>query len=116
MTCDDVGHIYFPSRHYFPPLESEKDSVLEIEEHRYNLSILSVDHRPPPPPPPPPLFLSSFSLKPITTNLASLNNNRFSGAIPLCLAEVPQLAFLDLSYNNLRGPVPRFPARTFKPC
>ncbi|XP_028104268.1 probable LRR receptor-like serine/threonine-protein kinase At4g30520 [Camellia sinensis] len=42
-----------------------------------------------------------------------LNNNSLTGAIPLSLAKVPQLAFLDLSYNNLHGPVPKFPARTF---
>ncbi|TVU05700.1 hypothetical protein EJB05_48877, partial [Eragrostis curvula] len=42
-----------------------------------------------------------------------LNNNSLSGAFPASLAKIPQLAFLDLSYNNLTGPVPVFPTRTF---
>ncbi|KAF8389290.1 hypothetical protein HHK36_025983 [Tetracentron sinense] len=50
------------------------------------------------------------------TNLRQmrLNNNSLSGAFPVSLAKIPQLAFLDFSYNNLSGPVPKFPARTFK--
>ncbi|KAI3446700.1 hypothetical protein Pfo_003365 [Paulownia fortunei] len=42
-----------------------------------------------------------------------LNNNSLSGAVPLSLASLPQLAFLDLSFNNLSGPVPTFPTKTF---
>ncbi|KAK6273094.1 hypothetical protein POUND7_010177 [Theobroma cacao] len=42
-----------------------------------------------------------------------LNNNSLSGPFPASLAKIPQLAFLDLSYNNLSGSVPKFPARTF---
>ncbi|KAF8410195.1 hypothetical protein HHK36_002717 [Tetracentron sinense] len=41
-----------------------------------------------------------------------LNNNSLSGAFPLSLANMTQLA-LNLSYNNLSGPIPRFPAKTF---
>lgn len=68
-----------------------------------------------------------------------LNNNSLSGPFPASLSQIPHLSFLwvykvwiffllfnlkthvfwcfgfrDLSYNNLRGPVPKFPARTFK--
>jgi hypothetical protein len=42
-----------------------------------------------------------------------LNNNSLSGVFPLSLSNMTQLAFLDLSYNNLSGPVPRFAAKTF---
>ncbi|XWS75398.1 hypothetical protein CRYUN_Cryun01aG0083300 [Craigia yunnanensis] len=42
-----------------------------------------------------------------------LNNNSLSGACPVSFANMTQLAFLDLSYNNLSGPVPRFAAKTF---
>ncbi|KAL3623843.1 hypothetical protein CASFOL_032659 [Castilleja foliolosa] len=54
-----------------------------------------------------------------------LNNNSFGGVIPLSLASLPQLAFfhctqprvdmrqlVDLSFNNLSGPVPTFPTKT----
>ncbi|KAF9614634.1 hypothetical protein IFM89_019611 [Coptis chinensis] len=43
-----------------------------------------------------------------------LNNNSMSGLVPLSLVNMSQLAFLDFSYNNLSGPIQRFPARTFK--
>ncbi|KAF8400471.1 hypothetical protein HHK36_013769 [Tetracentron sinense] len=42
-----------------------------------------------------------------------LNNNSLSGAFPLSLANMAQLEFLNLSYNNLSGPIPRFSAKTF---
>jgi len=42
-----------------------------------------------------------------------LNNNSLSGPIPSALATMTQLTFLDLSYNNLSGPVPRFQNKTF---
>ncbi|CAD5329544.1 unnamed protein product [Arabidopsis thaliana] len=42
-----------------------------------------------------------------------LNNNSLSGPFPASLSQIPHLSFLDLSYNNLSGPVPKFPARTF---
>ncbi|KAJ9147436.1 hypothetical protein P3X46_029600 [Hevea brasiliensis] len=42
-----------------------------------------------------------------------LNNNSLSGAFPMSLANMTLLVFLDLSYNNLSGPVARFPAKTF---
>ncbi|KAK1389689.1 hypothetical protein POM88_017867 [Heracleum sosnowskyi] len=41
-----------------------------------------------------------------------LNNNTLSGAIPL--TRLTKLTFLDLSFNNLSGPVAKFPATTFK--
>lgn len=40
-----------------------------------------------------------------------LNNNSLSGAIPL--TRLTKLTFLDLSFNNLSGPVAKFPATTF---
>ncbi|KAL0428171.1 UNVERIFIED_CONTAM: putative LRR receptor-like serine/threonine-protein kinase [Sesamum latifolium] len=42
-----------------------------------------------------------------------LNNNSLIGAVPLSLASLPQLAFLDLSFNNLSGPVPTLATKTF---
>ncbi|PWA65348.1 NSP-interacting kinase 1 [Artemisia annua] len=42
-----------------------------------------------------------------------LNNNSLSGPIPQLVANMTQLAFVDLSFNNLSGPVPRFPSKTF---
>ncbi|KAK1373137.1 putative LRR receptor-like serine/threonine-protein kinase [Heracleum sosnowskyi] len=41
-----------------------------------------------------------------------LNNNTLSGAIPL--TRLTKLTFLDLSFNNLSGPVAKFPATIFK--
>ncbi|KAL8040917.1 hypothetical protein ABFX02_10G131200 [Erythranthe guttata] len=49
----------------------------------------------------------------IPKEIGRVNNNSFSGAVPLPLATLPQLTFLDLSYNNLSGPVPNFPTKTF---
>ncbi|KAL6839113.1 hypothetical protein ACP4OV_031004 [Aristida adscensionis] len=59
-----------------------------------------------------------------TLRYLRLNNNSLSGPFPASLARIPHLAFLyvnnglveaigDLSYNNLSGPVPLFPTRTF---
>nr|GEX12509.1 protein NSP-interacting kinase 1-like [Tanacetum cinerariifolium] len=51
-----------------------------------------------------------------------LNNNSLSGSIPESVVNMTQLAFVvllfcvhfrDLSFNNLSGPVPRFPSKTF---
>ncbi|WVZ92692.1 hypothetical protein U9M48_038738 [Paspalum notatum var. saurae] len=65
-----------------------------------------------------------------TLRYLRLNNNSLSGPFPASLAKIPQLSFLyvlldlvqaivfldsttDLSFNNLTGPVPLFPTRTF---
>ncbi|VAH72934.1 unnamed protein product [Triticum turgidum subsp. durum] len=42
-----------------------------------------------------------------------LNNNSLSGVLPESLATINGLALVDLSFNNLSGPVPKISARTF---
>ncbi|MCE3215899.1 Protein NSP-INTERACTING KINASE 2 [Datura stramonium] len=46
-------------------------------------------------------------------SILRLNNNSLSGAVPLELSNMTQLTLLDLSFNNLSGPVPRLLAKTF---
>ncbi|PPR85284.1 hypothetical protein GOBAR_AA35416 [Gossypium barbadense] len=41
-----------------------------------------------------------------------LSNNRFSGPIPVSFGLLNSLQY-DLSFNNLTGPVPQFPTKTF---
>nr|CAB3504414.1 unnamed protein product [Digitaria exilis] len=42
-----------------------------------------------------------------------LNNNSLSGVLPDSLATIDGLALVDLSFNNLSGPLPKISARTF---
>ncbi|KAL1569865.1 Protein NSP-INTERACTING KINASE 2 [Salvia divinorum] len=44
----------------------------------------------------------------------SLKNNSLTGLISHALGSMTQLKFLDLSFNNLRGPVSKLVAETFK--
>ncbi|XP_072092139.1 uncharacterized protein [Arachis hypogaea] len=50
------------------------------------------------------------------TNLQSvrLNNNSLTGPCPQSLSNIEGLTLVDLSYNNLRGSLPRIPAKTLK--
>ncbi|KAL6010820.1 Zygote arrest protein 1 [Asimina triloba] len=36
-----------------------------------------------------------------------LSHNRFSGAIPTSLGDLPEKVYIDLTYNNLSGPIPQ---------
>ncbi|KAL6007586.1 hypothetical protein ACLOJK_033085 [Asimina triloba] len=36
-----------------------------------------------------------------------LSNNRFSGSIPASLGNLPEKVYIDLTYNNLSGPIPQ---------
>ncbi|KAG0486562.1 hypothetical protein HPP92_008657 [Vanilla planifolia] len=47
----------------------------------------------------------------IPTSLGQLRNLQY--LFPESLANITELSFLDLSFNNLTGPLPKFPARTF---
>ncbi|RYR61722.1 hypothetical protein Ahy_A04g018925 isoform A [Arachis hypogaea] len=42
-----------------------------------------------------------------------LNKNNLHGELPKSLANMTQLAFLDLSYNNISGPLSRISAKSF---
>ncbi|KAI8554901.1 hypothetical protein RHMOL_Rhmol05G0133100 [Rhododendron molle] len=51
-------------------------------------------------------FLDMMSGPPNSLNARRLNNNSFSGSIPLSLTTIPTLQVLDLSNNRLTGVIP----------
>ncbi|XBI62283.1 hypothetical protein VPH35_042929 [Triticum aestivum] len=59
-----------------------------------------------------PLCTQQFTPCPLVP-ARKLNNNSLSGVLPESLATINGLALVDLSFNNLSGPVPKISARTF---
>ncbi|KAF3582759.1 hypothetical protein DY000_02035079 [Brassica cretica] len=52
-------------------------------------------------------FEGAIPILPLSINVFSASDNRFTGSIPLSLCNYRSLTLLWLSYNNLTGPIPQ---------